>query len=190
LPALDDLIMDDMPPDDPLVVKLKEYRRVKEAAQRLGEKEKEALSSFPRPGHARVEESKDLSEVSLVDLLDALRSLLSTEVREATVLRMHRVPLSVPQRMQQIWHRVELGGPPVAFIDLLAEDATKPDIIVSFLAILELARMRRIELRQSGARGVIEVRRHPEASGPLILSEGAGFEDDNLEDIAEKVEDA
>src|SRR5690242_17717918 len=63
LPIYDDVWMDEQPPDDPLVKKLREYKRIKEAAQALGEREKQALSSFPRPSNVRPVENgdKDLS---------------------------------------------------------------------------------------------------------------------------------
>ncbi len=177
MPMLDDAWLEDAPPDDPLVIKLKEYKRIKDAAQKLSDREKEALSSFPRPSNARpVSDEKELADVSLVDLLDAIKGLLSQRGREpqgATVLHMRRVPLSVPQRMHQIWHAVDSRAGAVGFVELLADDATRADIIVSFLAILELARMRRVQLRQEGALGDIYVQRHPEASGPLVLSENA-----------------
>ncbi|MHB2020544.1 MAG: segregation and condensation protein A, partial [Candidatus Xenobia bacterium] len=111
LPIYDDVWMDEQPPDDPLVKKLREYKRIKEAALLLGVREREALSSFPRPSGVRQpEEATDLSEVSLVDLLDALKKLLVQSERRAPVLQMARVMLSVPQRMQQIWHRVLAGS--------------------------------------------------------------------------------
>ncbi len=160
-PDVEDLDLGDTAEVD-LVDRLKEYKRFKEAGQALSEREREAMLVFPRP--VALTEMDGFSpepafDVSLPDLLEALRGLLETHQKQAksrTRLRVERVSMSVPQRMADIVAQLEMGRQ-TEFFALFAGEITRSSIIITFLAILELARQRRIRLFQESKRAPIVV---------------------------------
>lgn len=153
-----------------LVERLKEYKRFKEASNQLQDRERQSLQMFARPETDEETVEADDSaglDVSLPDLLDALRSLLESNQRRKKTsrgLRLQRVAVSVPQRMKEILTAlVELGAAEqrCEFGELFEDEVSRPQIIVTFLAVLELARLRRIRVSQEpseeGRRGPIVV---------------------------------
>lgn len=175
-PDLMDLDLEGDTAEQDLVERLKEYKKFKQAGRMLSEREREAMLVFPRPTPEEAEtgESAPLPEldVSLPDLLDALRGLLEQQKareRNRRRLRVERVDVSVPQRMQEILEDLATR-PSVTFYDLFEREVTRSEIIVTFLAILELARLRRIRMRQEGRHGPILVEaRQPGDEEPLPL---------------------
>lgn len=153
-----------------LVERLKEYKRFKEASNHLQDRERQSLQMFSRPPlddePTEVDENAGL-DVSLPDLLEALRKLLENNQRRKRTnrgLRLQRVAVSVPQRMKEILsslvERCEVGQR-IDFTELFEDEVSRPHIIVTFLALLELARLRRIRVSQEpteeGCRGPIVV---------------------------------
>lgn len=140
-----------------LVERLKEYKRFKEASNHLQDRERQSLQMFSRPTledePVEVDENGGL-DVSLPDLLEALRKLLENNQRRKRTnrgLRLQRVAVSVPQRMKEILSSlVERGdvGQRIEFSELFEDEVSRPHIIVTFLAVLELARLRRIRVSQ------------------------------------------
>jgi len=57
---------------------------------------------------------------------------------------------SVPEKMDYVLERAQADGQ-VSFVSLFAEDAPKGEIIVTFLALLELLRQHRIIVYQNAA---------------------------------------
>lgn len=159
-----------------LVERLKEYKRYKEASRALQEREKEAMQVFPRPfDEESVAIEPTTLDVSLPDLLEALRGVLEThqkKTRQQQGLRVERVNVSVPQRMRDLLAQLEPGRT-VEFFHLFAEEVTRADVIVTFLAILELARLRRIRIWQEARSGPIHVERSSDDVSDLLLPEEA-----------------
>ncbi|NDD27052.1 MAG: hypothetical protein EB084_02150 [Proteobacteria bacterium] len=153
-----------------LVERLKEYKRFKEASNQLQDRERQSLQMFARPVTEEEEVEVDVNaglEVSLPDLLDALRRMLETNQRRkksSRGLRLQRVAVSVPQRMKEMLASLAeicADGRPIEFVALFEGDVSRPHVIVTFLAMLELARLRRIRIAQEpgvdGRRGPIIV---------------------------------
>jgi segregation and condensation protein A len=141
-----------------LVRRLQEYERYKAVA--------EDLDALPRVGRevfiaeAALEERKvvrDPPEITLEELLRAFRAVLS----RAEMFSHHHVrrePLSVRQRMSEVLLRLEHDGF-TAFTDLFEVEEGRRGVVVTFLALLELARESLIEIVQAEARGQIHVAR-------------------------------
>ncbi len=155
-PELMDLDLERDTEEHDLVERLKEYKRFKEASIVLGERERTSLRMFPRPAPPEEEHAPEPVglDVSLPDLLAALRSMLAGHQRrkqQAMRLRLQRVAVSVPQRMKDILDWLALRASvrsQVEFFELFGDEVSRPAIIVTFLAILDLARLRRIRVWQ------------------------------------------
>ncbi len=146
-------------PEDPraeLVRRLMEYERIKLAAARI-----DALPQLHRDyERAAVWIAEKVAqrqpEVSVHDLQVVWLSLM----RQAKMRQHHRIQreeLSVREHMGIILRRLQ-GRGYVVFEDLLDAAAGAPGMVVSFLAILELARERLVEITQNEAFAPIYVK--------------------------------
>ncbi len=145
-------------PREDLIQRLLDYQQVKEAARELTERESAWRHTVYTKGlditeHAKTEEEP--IRVTLFDLLgayrDALKKLLPpppVEVRTPPKTLDMRIAELIAQLADQVWH--PFGG-------LLTSVQSREDLVLTFLALLELVRTRRIKLVQSEAFGEIRV---------------------------------
>jgi len=169
---------DEEPEEDPraeLVQQLVEYQRFREVAVALGERAVLARDVFAAPGEPvdppAPGEAPAVRDASLGDLLAALRDVL----KRRTPPRAHEVSrqeYSVREAVEDILARFALAEA-VEFGDLFAFDAPRGAIIVTFLALLELIRLRVIRARQA------------ERFGPIVL----GLAVASVEEAAARVVD-
>ena len=140
---------EEAPPDeleDPrleLVQRLLEYQAFKDAASILKEKEDERLKIFGRPPEVPAEEETLLPElylfdVNLFDLLAAFKKLLVNAPPEMRTIT--RETLTVKDKMMHIVDMLE-NIESIRFEELFKESFTRVQLIVTFLALLELLRL-------------------------------------------------
>ena len=139
-----------------LVRRLLEYERMKRAAQRLNEMPQAgrdfALVQVP---HERAEAER-LPDVNAEDLRGAWLTLLA----RAAVNRHHRITraqLSVREHMSRVLRRLQ-DARYVEFTELFEPEQGVPVLVVTLLALLELARESLVELTQQAAYAPIYVR--------------------------------
>lgn len=142
-------------PREELVQRLVEYRRMKDAAQTLAEVDVLRQGLWTRPPQ-RVpgpdqEESIDLGEVSLFDLLGALRHVLVRYDHEhPPPWHVSRESFSVRDQFERLIDSLAADRP----LDLLADlrlRTCRAEAVATFLAVLELARLRLVKLHQTEA---------------------------------------
>jgi segregation and condensation protein A len=141
-------------PRQELVARLLEYRRLKDAAQALAEVDRVRQGIWTRRAKpwkplAEEEGELELGEVSLFDLMGALRSVLVRYERE------HPEPMlvgaeSFPVRGQfdRLLQALDAARP----YDLLADlrgRSCRAEAISAFLAVLEMARLHLVRLHQA-----------------------------------------
>ena len=132
-----------------LVRRLLEYQKYKLAAEQLGEGDVLGRDVFVRGIPAPVAEGPaPLAGLSLFKLLDAFQSVLS----RATVKVDHQIDLerfSITDRINQIVDLLQLHKK-LAFEQLFEGATSRADLIVTFLALLEMTRLRMTRLEQEG----------------------------------------
>jgi len=150
-----------------LVSRLLEYKRFKEAAQTLGLLESESALLHRRGAPVMDLEVEGPLQVSMVELLRAFRDVLS-RADKAMPLEITPEEINVGQRIVMLMDRLAAESP-VEFSRLFGNATRRVEIIVTFLALLELLRRRLATARQSDAMGSImiyrAVERADEASG-------------------------
>lgn len=147
------------PLEDPrqeLVERLLEYRRIKEAAQSLAEVHSVRRGVWARRSHelrllaaSGDEESVELEEVSLFDLLQAFDGVLDRYRREhpePLVLEGEEWP--VRDQVLRIMQRME-GGRPWDLVEDLRSRSCRSEAVSAFLAVLEMARLALVRLHQT-----------------------------------------
>ncbi|MFC3038969.1 segregation/condensation protein A [Virgibacillus xinjiangensis] len=129
-------------PREELMVRLIEYRKYKEAAESLKEKEIEANQIFTREPvffeYTPDEGQPDSEEVTIHDMLGALGKMLRrkkwNEPIETTV---ERTNIPIEDRMKDIRETVRQSRSGTAF-DELFTPYSRSDLVVTFVALLEL----------------------------------------------------
>lgn len=147
-------------PREELVRRLLEYKAYKEAASRLDGQEKMWREMFNREGAPTEDVEPDetpLEHVSLFDLVDALQKILDRNPGKKLI---EIVPdnLTVRERMNVILETLE-GKDSVSFMDLFESTSHRLVVIVTFLAMLELIRLRVARVFQAESFGPILVSR-------------------------------
>ena len=138
-----------------LVRQLIEYKKFKDAAIRLETMEAYMANSFdygggrPKFEKTAADARGALSHLDLYDLLTAFQEVLA-RANELPHEELKGSRFSVPEKMDIVLNRARSEGQ-VAFVSLFAEDAPKGEIIVTFLALLELIRQHRVIVYQNAA---------------------------------------
>jgi len=144
--------------------RLRAYRAFKDAATALRVLEAYRRRVFARPPGEPPDEAL-LAGVSLDDLLAAFHRVLARS-REAPPPTIEPEGITVAERMAALLAllRTHPGG--VLFERLFPAEATRLEVVVTFLAVLELIRLRRVQV-QAGDDGALQVRlsRHGEDAG-------------------------
>lgn len=146
------------PEEDPrqeLVDRLLEYRRLKEVAQSFAEVDRLRMGIWtrkPQPLPAAPEEDEqtiDLGEVSLFDLLSALKTALLRYDREhPPPLQLSGEVYSVRGQFDRLLGELDAGRPYDLLNDLKTRSC-RAEAIAAFLAVLELARLNLVRVHQT-----------------------------------------
>jgi segregation and condensation protein A len=161
------------PEEDPrqeLVQRLLEYRRLKEIAQSFAEVDRMRMGIWtrrPQPLPQAPEDEEgvvDLGEVSLFDLMGALRQALVRYDRE------HPPPLQLSLEAYSVRGQFDrlLGildaGRPFDLVDDLRTRSCRSEAIAAFLAVLELARLNLVRVHQTESGDILLYRTTRELS--------------------------
>ena len=179
-----DLEKEEEDPRAELVRKLLEYRRFKEAAGALKEKELMQKDVFHRPGIKDLiedapEQDELYFEASIFDLLSAFSKVLK-EIPKNKFYEVVKDEVTVSEKMHEIFH-ILVKKPVIYFLDLFKAAKTKMHIIATFLALLELIRMKEIVVKQDKVFGDIQIIRNSQRITPPKIEEeeNAGRENQN-----------
>ncbi len=145
-------------PRDELVRRLLEFQRYKEAAGLLHQQAQIRAATWTRPDSVLPkfdDAGQEMLDAGLFDLVAAFKELLD---RRKTLLAHEVEPQgkSVELRMDEIMGFVR-EGESVEFMALFETERTKADMIVTFLALLELIRLKRIKVYQRDVFGAIRI---------------------------------
>jgi len=141
---------------DALVRQLIEYKKFKEAAQKLRQREEMGLRAYVRVAPPpRLERTLDLEGLTLDNLLEAVRRALAASPPAPPVSNMVApITITIADKISQIEAALRRHGR-ISFNRLLARAVSRMEIIVAFLAVLELIKRRRIDVQQERAFGEI-----------------------------------
>jgi segregation and condensation protein A len=150
-------------PREELMRRLAEYQRFKEAAGELGQRDVLTRDVFVR-ATAPTEKPVPTAfrELSVFELLTALRRVLERlpkdEFHEVTLEK-----ITVREKMTLVLERLRVDGQ-VMFESLFTDAGTRMAVIVTFLAMLELVKIRAIRIFQD------------RLDGPIIIEAAVGLE--------------
>lgn len=142
-----------------LVARLVEYQKYKALVETLQTWEAERKQWFFRSPDAPVPDYElpiPVGELTPQHLLRALERLLAEAVdAQPPAILIPRRKLSLRLKIVEVWRRIQSAGEGLRFEDLLDAPFTKWDVLLTFLAVLELMRQGRVEARQEALFGEI-----------------------------------
>ncbi len=151
---------DEEDPRDALVRRLVEHQKFKAAAEMLHERETVRSAQFMRPDASVApvagDEYEPELEVDLFSLIAAFRGVLERANRRPRMI-LPPEQLSIEDRIEQLLGRLS-ETEACGFEELFEDgDGSRPFMIVTFLAVLEMIRLKLIRVFQGGSFGPIRV---------------------------------
>jgi len=143
-----------------LVERLIEYERFKSAAESFRGLEDERHTVFWRLTDELAGYDAPVMPLNLqaTDLLLALQQMLQ-EVGEGQeeVTSIERQKITLRMKMRETWHRVRENPEGISFRGLFTTPPTRLEVVMTFVALLELLRLRKICIKQKHALGEIQI---------------------------------
>ena len=164
---------EDTDEDDPrwdLIRQLVEYKKFKDAANYLGEREMAQGELFEHiPEVPKFPQGPPPPpNVSIFDLIRAFQNVLKRFQEELELGEIVDDPYTVSDKIDYLLERFE-PGESMTFSDLFDKASSRTEVIVTFLALLELIRLKQFRFEQKASLGEIEVvRREINAGGGTI----------------------
>jgi segregation and condensation protein A len=156
---------EDAEEEDPrwdLIRQLIEYKKFKDIAFQLQQREFEQEGLVARVPEKPNFQDRDLllkSEVGIFDLIDAFHKVLrKVEARQEDLREIFQENFTVSDKIDHLLRTVAFGKP-LKFSELFASATSKTEIVVTFLALLELIRLKQLSARQEQPFSEIEIRR-------------------------------
>jgi segregation and condensation protein A len=153
-------------PREELINKLLEYQRYKEAASMLSIYNEKAKDVYYRQVPPPFSKEEFTLSASVFDLMAAFQRILEEAPREVEQILRDEIPLEVKVRwiLDQLAERES-----IAFQELFVPGARRLELVVTFMALLELMRQKQIVALQT------------EVFGPIQICRGEGFSPKSLE---------
>jgi segregation and condensation protein A len=147
--------------DDPrweLIRQLIEYKKFKEAATELHLRELQQERMFAREGTSSLalQEPLRLGEVGIFQLINAFQTVIKRIEARQEVQEIFGERFSVSEKIDIILRRVGTGAP-LRFSDLFGEVVSRVEVVVTFLALLELIRLKQVRAFQKNIFEEIEI---------------------------------
>jgi segregation and condensation protein A len=145
-------------PGEALAQQLIAYKRYRQIAELLAKSEAAGLRTHLRlASSSKVESVFDLSGLGLEDLVMAARLILNKTDRRTSLGNIVTAPKVTIREKIQIIARILRNGGRVSFRALLGGKRSRLDIVVTFLALLELVKRQFVQAHQTGLFDEIEV---------------------------------
>jgi segregation and condensation protein A len=155
LPVDQQMAEEDADEDDPrweLIRQLIEYKKFKEAANHLRDREAAQENLFARvpaaPELASDAANLLVEEVGIFDLIRAFQNILKRRTpKEEDLREIFEENFTVGDKIDHVLRLIN-SGVSLKFEEMFPERASRTEIVVTFLAMLELIRMKQLRVRQ------------------------------------------
>jgi segregation and condensation protein A len=141
-----------------LIRQLIEYKKFKEAAAELNLRALEQERIFVREtaSTSAIQEPLRLGEVGIFQLIGAFQTVMKRVEARQDVQEIFNERFTVSEKIDSILQRVAAGAR-VRFSDLFGAAASRVEVVVTFLALLELIRLKQVRAVQKHVFDEIEI---------------------------------
>jgi len=162
-----------------LIRQLVEYKKFKDAAAQLQQREIDQESIFPRlpvkPDLGELQAGNDgyapkKPEATLFDLINAVNSVLKRVSQREELREIFEDKWSVSQKIEFL-HELTATRERVKFSELFEVATSRAEVVCTFLALLEMIRMKKLLCIQSEDFGDIDITKAPEQPAPTTTPE-------------------
>ncbi|MBN2057622.1 MAG: segregation/condensation protein A [Candidatus Saganbacteria bacterium] len=156
LPAKEEAVEEDLLEniEESLVAHIQEYEVYKNLAQTLRERKEIFEKVYGRHEGEPQEKEIELVDVSLKDLVLAFKRVYDEAVKREKVVPIRAEEVTLDQRVEEVRRLISGKRGGVQFVDIFIRK-TRIEIVVTFLAVLELAKQRCIKIVQDRRYGSI-----------------------------------
>ncbi len=173
LPKDQQMAEPDAEEDDPrweLIRQLIEYKKFKEAAAQLRSRQQMQEALFPRapstPDLPAPDENLLVEEVGIFDLINAFQKILKRlDAKKEDLREIFAENYTVADKIDFLL-RVTSSGVPLRFEECFEGIASRAEIVVTFLALLELIRLKQLRVKQENH--LAEIWIEPATCSPAI----------------------
>ena len=158
LPAHEGIDEDAEDPRLAITRPLIEYLQLKSAAEELAARQLLGEHTFIRKADKQeflVDPGEEVIKIGLFELIDAFKRILD-RVDEDQRVDLTADSISVKDRITQLIDILEDKGS-ITFDELFDTDTTRSDVIVTFLAVLEMVKVRLVRIVQHVGTGIIRL---------------------------------
>ncbi|MFH1798552.1 MAG: segregation/condensation protein A [Candidatus Omnitrophota bacterium] len=160
-------------PREELIERLLEYKKYKDAAEKLKDLKERNKDIFFRqvpPDKTSIiaEDGTEYFQASLFELITAFKGVLK-KVQKKSVHRVTKNRFTVEDKIHAVYH-IFAKQEKIYFLSLFQQAEDKDEAIVIFLAVLELIKRREVLIAQKGLFEEIEIIRNPELVHSLAYS--------------------
>lgn len=145
-------------PRTELVEKLLEYKKYKAASDFLRLRAGQAAQAITRPDESEYFLSlfgePELTGVSLLQISDAFAKILARLDKIPPIIKLKKREITVGDKMDFILKKL-MQGKHYTFEELFEFPSTRMELVITFLAVLELIRLRKVLVKQKDAFGEI-----------------------------------
>jgi len=173
----EELEEEELDPRAELIRRLLEYQKYKDAAAELDQRpllDRDVFARkvpLPAPGEGDEEE---FLEVGLFELVEALRQVLKAAPKQ-TFHEVGSEHVSIAERINFILGRIRKRNS-LAFSELFSAESNRSEVVATFLAMLELVKLRTVRLMQNARFGSIWIfPAVPEDELPEVVDEEGGY---------------
>ena len=154
-PTTDDDDVEELGED--LVQRLREYRRFKEAAGMLQDIEAEGLRTYPREAPPpELPLPTGLDGITLEVLAEIVREVLERQPDEEPEIVLEREEVTVEEKVAELTQALQRQSS-VSFRAFISSCVSRLEVIVAFIAVLELIKALRLEAAQDAPFGDISL---------------------------------
>jgi len=142
-----------------LIRQLVEYKKFKDAALQLAQREAETSRMFPRRADAELAAKAadvPLAEVSIFDLINAFNTVLKKAQEKEDFREIIEEQFTVSDKIEELLYTLR-DRTELVFSEVFAKASSRAEVVVTFLALLELIRLKRLKVQQPEAFGEIHV---------------------------------
>ncbi|MBN4056995.1 segregation/condensation protein A [bacterium AH-315-J21] len=171
---------DELDPREELVMALLEYRRFKEASESLRElRETEEAVFVPERKQIKYSDGPGIPSNTVYQLIEAFKEVMIRVENQKTEHVTQLEPVSVNERVEQITTLLTKSES-ATFAELFADAQTKIVVIVTLIALLEMAKARRLTFQQINSFSELRVYRGESFydEGDIIVDEWEGEQHD------------
>lgn len=153
-----------------LIRQLVEYKKFKDAASQLQAMEIRQEGVYPRlpiKPEFEPDNTKPKPEATLFDLLNAVNAIIKRVAAKEQTRDIFEDRWTVSEKIEVLLRRIS-DHPTLRFSDLFAGATSRTEVVVTFLAVLELMRLKQIVATQTAEFGEIEISRSQQTTAALM----------------------